>query len=72
MIALVLHDARVKAAHRPVDRLTLRIYNDDPAFAPAGHTVVQVLMPTDYEWWATQGSAYGDARDRVNDILAAL
>lgn len=62
----------VEIAGRAVDRLTLRIYNDDPAFAPAGHTVVQVLMPTDYEWWATQGSAYGDARDRVAAAILAL
>jgi phytoene desaturase len=62
----------VELAGRKVDRLTLRIYNDDPAFAPPGHTVVQALLSTDYDWWATRGSAYGDARDRVGDRILEL
>lgn len=70
---LVLDGLRgVELADRVVDRLTVRIFNDDPAFAPPGHTVVQVLMPTDYDWWATRGSAYGDARDRVGDRILEL
>jgi phytoene dehydrogenase-like protein len=45
--------------------LYLRIYNDDPAFAPAGHTVVQAMLKTNYDWWATRGSAYNAAKDII-------
>jgi phytoene dehydrogenase-like protein len=43
---------------RRVDHLYVRICNDDPSFAPPGHCVVQAMIPTDYEWWATRGPRY--------------
>lgn len=53
--------------------LSLRVCNDDPSFAPAGHSVIQVMLPTDYEWWATRGTGYGKAKERVaSDLLATL
>lgn len=65
----------VELAGRSVDRWTLRIYNDDPAFAPRGHTVVQALTATDYDWWATRRGEYGAAKaeiaEAVRDRLAA-
>jgi phytoene desaturase len=45
------------------DSLFLRIYNEDPAFAPPGHTVVQAMLPTSYDWWATRGTHYQHERD---------
>jgi phytoene dehydrogenase-like protein len=47
------------------DRLYLRIYNDDPKMAPPGHTVVQAMLTTSYDWWATRGSGYMNAKDNV-------
>jgi phytoene desaturase len=47
------------------DYLYVRVYNDDPAFAPAGHCVVQLMATTDYDWWATRGEEYAAAKDDV-------
>jgi phytoene dehydrogenase-like protein len=47
--------------------LYLRIYNEDPAFAPAGHTVVQAMLSTDYDWWATRGARYQQEKDLTAD-----
>jgi phytoene desaturase len=51
------------------DFLHVRIYNDDPAFAPEGHTVVQSIVPTDYDWWATRGTHYQHERDLAADAI---
>lgn len=40
-------------------RMTVRVCNDDPSFAPPGHAVVQVIARTDYDWWASRGTRYG-------------
>lgn len=50
---------------RTNERLYLRIYNDDRSFAPVGHTVVQAMLTTTYDWWAMRGSTYGAAKDAV-------
>jgi phytoene dehydrogenase-like protein len=50
---------------RQTERLYLRIYNDDPSFAPAGHTVVQAMLPSDYAYWATRGSNYNREKDAL-------
>jgi phytoene dehydrogenase-like protein len=52
------------------EHLYLRIYNEDPAFAPPGHTVVQTMVETDYDWWATRGSSYQYEKDVVADRVA--
>ncbi len=44
--------------------LYLRIYNEEPSFAPPGHTVVQTMVETDYDWWATRGSNYQYGKGR--------
>ncbi|HEX2570978.1 MAG TPA: NAD(P)/FAD-dependent oxidoreductase [Polyangia bacterium] len=55
------------------ETLYLRIYNDDPSFAPPGHTVLQALLTTDYGWWATRGSNYVAEKDALGEaILTAL
>jgi phytoene dehydrogenase-like protein len=51
------------------DGLYLRIYNDDPSFAPAGHTVVQTMLRTDYDWWATLGSRYNLEKDALTELV---
>jgi phytoene desaturase len=63
----------LELAGRPNERIFVRTYNDEPAVAPAGHTVVQTMLPTDYEWWATRGSRYGDTKAQVAErALAAI
>lgn len=47
------------------DSLYVRVENDDPCFAPPGHSVVQLMVPTSYEWWATRGTEYALAKDSV-------
>jgi phytoene desaturase len=51
-----------------VDRLYVRVYNDDPSFAPAGHSVVQLMIGADYHWWATRGEGYTAAKDAVAEL----
>jgi phytoene desaturase len=63
----------VEVGGRRNDSLYLRICNDDPSFAPPGHSVVQAMLKTDYEWWATRGSRYNDEKDAVAEaILSAI
>ena len=61
----------VQVGGRDNDHLTLRIFNDEPSVAPPGHTVVQVIAETDYDWWATRGSRYGAEKDVTADALLA-
>jgi phytoene desaturase len=49
--------------------LTVRIFNDEPAVAPPGHTVVQVQAQTDYAFWATRGTGYGAAKEAAAATL---
>ena len=51
------------------DSLYLRIGNDDACFAPFGHSVVQAMVPTDYDWWAKRHTGYGVAKDAVADAV---
>jgi phytoene dehydrogenase-like protein len=57
----------------PNEYLYLRIYNEDPGFAPAGHTVVQAMLSTDYDWWATRGGRYQQEKDLTGDrVLTSI
>lgn len=49
--------------------LLVRIFNDDPALAPPGHTVVQAILATDYDHWATRGNGYNDEKDALADSV---
>jgi phytoene desaturase len=57
---------------RTNESLTLRVCNDDPCFAPAGHTVIQALVPTDYQWWATRGTRYNAEKDALAERLVGV
>jgi phytoene desaturase len=62
-----------QAAGRSIDHLMIRTYNDEPTLAPPGHTVVQVLLGTDYEWWATRGAGYQREKQMLaSDVLQRL
>lgn len=56
---------------RSTEHLYIRTYNDDPHFAPAGHTVVQVMASTTYDYWAKCGDAYPSAKELVGETLWA-
>ena len=56
----------------PNEYLYLRLYNEDPAFAPAGHTVVQAMQQTDYDWWAKSGADYPRRKALAADNLLAV
>lgn len=50
------------------DSIYLRVCNDDTCFAPAGHTVVQAMLASSYEWWATRGARYTTEKDAVGEV----
>jgi phytoene dehydrogenase-like protein len=62
------------AGGRSDSQITVRVFNDDPSFAPPGHTVVQALFESDYDWWARRGADYHAAKDEIAktaiDVLA--
>lgn len=45
------------------DHLYVRVCNDDPCYAPPGHSVVQTMLETDYEFWAKRGARYNAEKD---------
>jgi len=58
---------------RANDHLYLRIFNDEPEVAPPGHTVVQTMLTTDYDYWATRRERYDAARTRIgSSVLRAI
>lgn len=57
---------------RSCDRATVRVLNDDPSFAPTGHTVVQAMIPADYTWWATRGTRYHDEKASAAQAVLEL
>jgi phytoene dehydrogenase-like protein len=72
--ALVALDglAPIDVGGRDATQCTVRYCNDDPSFAPPGHCVVQVMVTTDYEWWATRGARYGQAKEEVAARLLTI
>jgi len=44
------------------------VCNDDTSFAPVGHTVVQAMLRSSYDWWATRGARYSTEKDAVADV----
>jgi phytoene desaturase len=54
---------------RDSDLLLMRIYNDEPTVAPMGHCVVQTMLPTRYDWWASRGANYAVEKQRVEDEI---
>jgi phytoene dehydrogenase-like protein len=51
------------------DHLTVRVYNDEPAFAPPGHTVVQTTLASNYDYWAKTGLRYRAEKDAVGAAI---
>ncbi len=55
--------------------LTLQIYNFDPTLAPAGKTLVTVLIPTDFDYWSTlrqNDERYKVEKEHIADEVIAI
>ena len=56
---------------READSMYVRIYNDDPTLAPLGHTVVQAMLATSYDFWARTGTRYTSEKDALGERVFA-
>lgn len=54
---------------RSTEHLYVRTYNDDALMAPAGHTVVQLMAGTTYDYWAKCGDSYATAKATLSETL---
>ncbi len=55
-----------------LERITVRIFNQDPTLAPAGKTSLVVAIPSNYEYWkelAQNRETYMEKKDRVALIV---
>jgi phytoene dehydrogenase-like protein len=62
---IIDHIEPFEVGGRSTDHLLIVTHNDDPALAPAGHAVVQLMLPTSYTWWATRGASYNGEKDAL-------
>src|SRR5581483_563407 len=54
------------------ESLTVRHFGYDPTLAPAGKSVLEVLLETDYDWWAglaRDRGQYDGEKDRIADAI---
>ena len=62
-------------AGREIERLGVHVYNYDPSAAPAGKTVLKVLLSTDYEYWKKlkqDPELYEAEKEQIADQVIAL
>jgi len=59
------HIAPFEVGGRSTDHLLIVTHNDDPALAAPGHSVVQLMLPTNYTWWATRRASYNGEKDAL-------
>jgi len=63
-------------AERPIPAISVRVFNYGSAFAPPGKTVVQVMLDTDWDYWAAlrqDYSRYAAEKKRIAaDVLGRL
>lgn len=65
----------VTIAGRQKEWLPVHIFNQDPTLAPAGKTVISVMLETDYEYWKELGKdrkKYLAKKDEVAGIVIGL
>ncbi len=61
--------------HAMRDRLPVRIHNQDPTLAPAGKTVLTLMIPSSYEHWKTLAqdrAAYEEKKEEVARTVVEL
>ncbi len=57
------------------ERLSVRIFNQDPTLAPPGKTVLTMMLPSDYAYWkelAQDRAAYEEKKDQIARTIVAL
>jgi phytoene dehydrogenase-like protein len=62
-------------ADKVVERLPVRIFNQDPTLAPPGKTSLVVMMPSSYDYWqalAGDRAAYDEKKDQVARTVVTL
>ncbi len=67
-----LLDEPVKLADQTVDRIPIELYGFDPTLAPAGRSVIKVLISTSYAYWAdlaTDKSRYREAKEQLVEVV---
>ena len=70
------------ALHKPteiadavVERLPVRLLNQDPTLAPPGKTTLEVMLPSSYDYWralAGDRAAYDEKKDQVARTVVDL
>lgn len=57
------------------ERLSVRIFNQDPTLAPPDKTVLTVILPSNYAYWkelAQDRAAYEEKKDQIARTIVAL
>ncbi|MEW5848322.1 MAG: NAD(P)/FAD-dependent oxidoreductase [Myxococcota bacterium] len=65
---LLLLRAPLRIHNREVSHLHVRTFSHDPTLAPPGHSVMQVMVPTEFDWWMElhhDAKHYAQEKDRV-------
>jgi len=68
-------DEPVTIAGKERKRLDVQIYNFDPSLAPAGKTVVRIMLDSDYEYWKKlkqDPERYKAEKEQIADKVIAL
>ncbi len=69
-------DGKLKAGGRDFDRLNIEIFNFDQKIAPAGKTVIKVIMDTGFKYWRDlyrEKDNYKNEKEKLaEDILMIL
>jgi phytoene dehydrogenase-like protein len=72
--ALVLFQKEpVTVEGREYNRLDVEVFNFDPSFAPAGKTVVKVVLESNYDYWrklSENPEAYKEEKKKLADLIA--
>jgi len=73
---IYLLDQPVDIGQQTLDRLDIEIFSFDPTLAPAGKSVLKVLLPSSYSYWKTLAGdpqRYRQEKERVaQQVLSAV
>lgn len=65
----------VEIGEKMRERLSVHIFNQDPTLAPAGKTVLTVMMNSDYTYWKQlrqDPAAYNEKKDQISRTIVYL
>jgi phytoene dehydrogenase-like protein len=73
---VLLQEEPVRLADQTLDRVPVELYGFDPSLAPAGKSVIKVVLNTSYAYWerlAEDRTRYQEAKDRLaEDVIRIL